>query len=62
MAHIGEHDRQIFNSILHTEERLNELWEAMRKGEATLERFRQALTIREDLHLKAIELYKGELK
>jgi hypothetical protein len=59
MAHIRERERQIVSSIRFAEERINELWLAMRDGETTLDGSRQALTTWKEFHLRAIELYRG---
>lgn len=61
MAYIRKQERVTFKAILFAEERLNELWVAMRKGEDTLERFKQTVNTWEDLHIKAGELYRERM-
>ena len=60
MAHIREHQGELFNFILLTERKLNELWLAMREGEPTLGQFKGTLRLWQDYHLKAIELYRKQ--
>lgn len=60
MAYIREHHKELYETILSTEARLNELWLAMREGRNTLDKFREALKIWKDLHFKAIELYRKQ--
>lgn len=61
MAYIRKQERVTFKAILFAEERLNEMWLAMRKGESSVELFRQAVRTWKDLHLKAGDLYRNKV-
>ena len=57
MAYIQENHGSLYQTILSTEKRLEELWLAMKEGEDTLDKFKGVLQVWQDAHLKAIELY-----
>ena len=57
-AHIREHKKALYDEILITEMKLDDLWQTMREGEDTLEQFKETLTTWKDLHFKAIGFYK----
>jgi len=59
MAYIQENHGSLYQTILNTERRLEELWLAMKEGKDTLDQFKGALTVWQDAHRKAIELYMG---
>ena len=62
MAYIQENHGSLYETILNTERRLEELWLAMKGGEDTLDQFKGVLRVWQDAHLKAIELYVGRKK
>jgi hypothetical protein len=49
----------VYDEVLITEMRLDDLWRSMRAGKDTLDKFREALKTWKDLHLKAVEIYRG---
>ena len=57
MAYIQENHGSLYETILKTERRLEELWLAMKEGEDTLDQFKGVLRVWQDAHFKAIELY-----
>ena len=62
MAHIKENHGSLYETILKTERRLEELWLAMREGKDTLDQCKGVLRVWQDAHLKAIELYMGRAR
>jgi len=62
IANTREHHKRIYSNILFTEKRLTELWLRMRQGENTVDQFKGAVKAWQDLHLKAIELYRKDGK
>jgi hypothetical protein len=59
MAYVKENDKALYDEILVMKIRLNDLWRSMREGKDTLEQYEEALRTCKELHLKAVELYKG---
>jgi len=59
MADIKTHHSKLYDEVLLTERRLDHLWQTMRKGRNTLTQFKKTLKEWKELHLKAVELYKG---
>ena len=45
MAYIKEHDQALYDEILVTEMKLDDLWQMMREGKDTLEEFEETLRI-----------------
>lgn len=62
MAYLKAHHSKLYNEALLAEMRLEHLWLTMRKGGDTLKKFKATLKEWKEIHLKAVELYKGELK
>ena len=62
IANAREHYKRIYSNVAFTEKHINELWFRMRQGENTLDQFKGALKAWQDLHLKAIELYRKDGK
>jgi len=60
VAYIREHDQAIYDEILVTEIRLDDLWLSMREGKNTLEQFKETLTTWKELHLKAVGIYQKQ--
>jgi uncharacterized protein (DUF2342 family) len=60
MAYLKLHHPKLYDEVLVTEMRLDDLWRSMRKGKDTLEQFQETLTTWKGLHSKAIELYRGK--
>lgn len=59
---VKEKHRGIYETILNTEAEIEMSWLAMREGEDTLEKFREALKEWETAYLMAVELYLGQEK
>ncbi len=58
IEYIREHHRGLYERTDQAEDRLNEVWKAGLKGEATLEEFRGTLIKWYSLHIKGIEICK----
>ena len=59
---IKKHEKSLYERINRTWERLDKVWVAGRKGNATIEEFREVLEEWYLLHIKAIEIYKRSKK
>ena len=59
MAHIRKHNKALYDEMLVIEMRLDDLWLTMKKGENAHDKFREALKTWRDLHLEAVEIYRG---
>ena len=57
MAYIQENHGSLYETILNTERRLEELWLAMKEGKNTVDQFKGVLRVWQDANFKAIELY-----
>jgi hypothetical protein len=60
IAHIREHEKALYEEILATEMRLNDLWLSMKQGKNTPEQFGESLRIWKNLHLNGIQLCRGQ--
>ncbi len=58
IEYIREHHRSLYEQTEQAEDKLNEVWKAGLKGEATLEEFRGTLIKWYSLHIKGIEICK----
>jgi len=58
MAFIKLNHKDLYDEILASEMRLDNLWLTMQNGERNLDQFREALKEWKDLHFKAVEFYR----
>ena len=57
MAYIQENHSSLYQTILSTERRVEELWLEMNEGKDTLDQFKGVLKVWQDAHIKGIELH-----
>jgi len=60
MAHVKLHHLELYDEVLSTEMRLDDLWRSMREGKDTLGQFEEALQTWKELHLRAVDLYREQ--